>query len=224
MIRFQASQIIKERISGLKLGLLQAGGVTIRPSGEPFDQAIEKLRNQLRQKFAEIAPSEDTIVGHVRRMYRRIGWEPTKYRPSSEKLIRRLLKNQSLYRINNFVDYGNLASASFHLPMGLYDSEAIEGQPVMDVGGLDESYTSIAGNNSRATGKMILRDAVGIFGNPTADSARTALTEQSCNILAVFFCPPEVSEDYLKQTLETLERYYRNFCKEKPATHIQVIS
>ncbi len=171
-----ATDIIKEKINGLKLGLLFAEDCTVDSADPEFEQSLAELETFLNNKFLNSKPSEDETVGHVRRMYRRIGWEPTRYRPSSEALVRRILKGKGLYCINNLVDYGNLISARFHLPMGLYDSNKINGAILMDVGREGEAYRGISNPEIHAEGKLILRDDSGIFGNPTADSLRTVIT------------------------------------------------
>ena len=208
MINLSVSEIIKEKIGGIKFGLLLAEHVQVIKNDPNFEFIFLELERELKNKFANYPPSDDKIVGHVRRMYRRIGWEPTRYRPSSEALVRRLLKNKGLYRINNLVDYGNLVSAKYHLPMGLYDVEKINGNIIFDVGRADESYKGISKEFIHAEGKLILRDETGIFGNPTADSLRTSITEDTQSALIVFFCPPEVDDSYMDSVLDNLQSFY----------------
>ena len=217
MINLTISEIIKKKISGIKFGLLLAKQVQVIKNDTNFENDLSELIIELKNKFANRMPSDDEIVGHVRRMYRRIGWEPTQYRPSSEALVRRLLKDKGLYRINNLVDYGNLVSARYHLSMGLYDIDKIDGVPVFDVGREGESYQGISKDKIRAEGKLILRDDTGIFGNPTADSLRTSITEETHSALAIFFCPPEVTDTYLLEVLNSLKKYYLQSC---PGTEI----
>jgi DNA/RNA-binding domain of Phe-tRNA-synthetase-like protein len=214
MINLTISEIIKEKIKGIKFGLLLANQVQVIKKDTDFENDLSDLIIELKNKFANRMPSDDEIIGHVRRMYRRIGWEPTQYRPSSEALVRRLLKDKGLYRINNLVDYGNLVSARFHLSMGLYDIDKIDGDPVFDVGREGESYQGISKDKIRAEGKLILRDDTGIFGNPTADSLRTSITEDTHSALAIFFCPPEVTDSYLLEVLNSLKSYYQRSCPE----------
>ncbi|MEJ2544648.1 MAG: phenylalanine--tRNA ligase beta subunit-related protein [Calditrichaceae bacterium] len=214
MINLTISEIIKDKISGIKFGLLLAKQVQVIKNDSNFENDLSNLVTELKSKFANRMPSDDNIVGHVRRMYRRIGWEPTQYRPSSEALIRRILKDKGLYRINNLVDYGNLVSARYHLSMGLYDIDKINGDPVFDVGQQGESYQGISKDKIRAEGKLILRDDMGIFGNPTADSMRTSITKETHSALAIFFCPPEVSDSYLLEVLNSLNNYYQRSCPE----------
>ncbi len=213
--QFIASEIIKNKISALKFGVLLADNLQVQKSGVDFEPAFSDLRRFLQEKFSALRPAEEETVKYVRRMYGRIGWEPTRYRPSSEALIRRILKGKELYRINNLVDFGNIASARFHLPMGLYDSDKISGTIVMDVGKENEAYRGISNPQIHAAGKLILRDDNGIFGNPTADSLRTSITEKTKNALAVFFCPPEIPDDHLKEALGFLSGFYKDFSADK---------
>ncbi len=206
-----ASEIIRNRVSGMQIGLLSTSEITVTREDEAFDTCLDQLVTMLHEAFPDKRPSVNEVVGHVRRMYRRIGWEPTQYRPSSEALVRRLLKGKGLYRINNLVDYGNLVSAAHFLPMGLYDAEKLHGNILVDVGGEDEAYDGITRDGIRAGGKMILRDSEGIFGNPTADSRRTRITMKTKSALALFFCPPEISRACIEKTLDALAGHYRCF-------------
>ncbi len=209
MRKILITDVIRHKIAGLKLGLVEAQGVKVLKEEPRFDALFEELSREIKQNFSDRPLSSNEIIGHVRRMYRRVGWEPTKYRPSSEALARRILQNKGWYRINNLVDLGNLVSARSHLPMGLYDTDKIQGEIWLDVGKANESYEGISRSEIHAEGKLILRDDLGIFGNPTADSKRTSINEHTKNILAVFFTPPEVTDAYLEQTLQMLVEYYR---------------
>lgn len=217
-IRF--SPLIREKISELKLGLMVGKNLKVKKQSELVNSQFEDLDIYIKNKFSDQPPSKDPIVSAVRRMYRRIGWEPTQYRPSSEAMIRRFLKNKGLYRINNIVDLGNVTSTRFHLPMGLYDSSQIVGEVIMDVGKEGEEYQGISKDIIHASGKLILRDESGIFGNPTADSARTRIQDNTENIWAVFFIPPEVNAAWLNDTLGYLQSLYSQECPQ--ATFLQM--
>lgn len=223
MITFNASEIIRDKIKGMKLACLWAEGISVKSAGSAFEQSLKELQSFLEEKFTHRRPAEDPVVSAVRRMYRRVGWEPTRYRPLSEALIRRLLQRKGLYRINNVVDYGNLASAYSHLPMGLYDTAKIKGNITIDVGKEEEAYEGISKSLIHATGKLILRDEQGIFGNPTADSLRTSITKETKKILAVFFCPPEVDDEYIELTLKRLQNYYQLFTDQPEKFIIEII-
>ncbi len=208
MNRLRTSPAFMEKAGEIIFGLLWSLGMEVKPSGERFEAALNDLTGELERKFANRALSEEAVIGKVRRLYRSVGWEPTKYRPSSEALARRLLRGQGLYRINNVVDWGNLVSARYHIPMGLYDREKISGDIVLDIGREGETYDGISRAGIRAAGKLVLRDDKGIFGNPTADSRRTSISGETREVLAVFFCPATVEEAYITAMLEELRDHY----------------
>ena len=208
------SQIIQSKIPGLKIGVLNCSGFKVRKKSDFVAEQLVNLEHHIKDQYSENAPSTNPTVSAVRRMYRRIGWEPTQYRPSSEAMIRRVLKNKGLYRINNAVDLGNVVSTRFHLPMGLYDRDKISGSILIDVGKESEEYQGISKDVIHADGKLVLRDDAGVFGNPTADSIRTSIQHDTKNIMALFFTPPEVSDVYIRETLEHLKDLYHSECPE----------
>ena len=220
MINIKKSDQIADKIKDLKLGLVEATQIKVLPGDDLFEQELLRLVIELKQKFQDIAPSNDGIVSATRRMYRQVGWEPTKYRPSSEALVRRLIKGKGLYRINNLVDYGNLVSARFHIPMGLYDLDNVEGDICIDVGHEGESYEGISKPKISAGGKIILRDHSGVFGNPTADSKRTSITEKTNHVLALFFVASAIDDSYARNTIDSLAQFYSRFTAGKIDTEI----
>ena len=216
------SPTILAKIPKLKIGVLSATGFEVNNRSDFVTGKFTDLEKYVKMKFSENPPSSDPVISAVRRMYRRIGWEPTQYRPSSEAMIRRFLKDKGLYRINNAVDLGNVTSARYHLPMGLYDADKLSGLISVDVGQEGEEYRGISKDVIHAQGKLVLRDEEGVFGNPTADSLRTSIQNTTKNILALFFTPTEVEKSYVNQTLDYMKNLYQLEC-HGVTTEIEVV-
>ncbi len=166
----------------------------------PLADAAERLRG------GEV-PAE--ITAAVRTLYKRIGIDPTKTRPSSEALARRVRRGESLPRVNSLVDVINWCSAETQFPYGLYDLQRIEGAVHLRLGREGESYPGIRKDDVHVSGRLVLADARGAFGNPTSDSLRTAVTESTTAALIVIFgpapLPPALAEAAMRLTLERLE-------------------
>src|SRR5688500_19760136 len=90
-----------------------------------------------------VATESAALPAAVRAMYRRFGVDPTKTRPSSEALLRRVRKGDAPPRINNVVDVCNWCSLEFQVPYGLYDLSRVEGAVVLRAGRPGESYAEI---------------------------------------------------------------------------------
>jgi len=153
-------------------------------------------------------PVETTAV---RTMYKRVGIDPTKTRPSSEALLRRVRKGDTLPRINSMVDVCNWCSFEFQLPYGVYDAAKIQGDVTLRIGRDGESYAGIRKDDVHVGGRIALVDAAGPFGNPTSDSARTMVTTETTRGLLVVFAPREVDTARLNHvmnvTSERMQQY-----------------
>ena len=141
-------------------------------------------------------------VAAVRTMYKRVGLDPTKTRPSSEALLRRVRKGDPLPRINSLVDVCNWCSLEFQLPYGLYDTAHVEGDIELRIGRDGESYPGIRKDDVHVGGRLTLADRQGPFGNPTSDSARTMVSTETVSALVVVFAPVELGAARLDQVLD----------------------
>jgi DNA/RNA-binding domain of Phe-tRNA-synthetase-like protein len=151
-------------------------------------------------KSAEVPGADD-----ARRLYKALGIDPTKTRPSNEALLRRALKGEALYRINTLVDALNLSSLRFQLPFGLYDHDRIVGAVLLRKGSAGECYEGIRKGSVNVEGRPVLVDGEGAFGNPTSDSARTCITEATRSALVVAYAPAGYSPRRLEEVLDGTE-------------------
>ena len=161
-----------------------------------------RLNAPLAAAEAGVRTNPPAEVTAVRTMYKRVGLDPTKTRPSSEALLRRVRKGDTLPRINSMVDVCNWCSLEFQLPYGLYDADHIEGDAELRLGTAGESYAGIRKDDVHVEGRITLADRSGPFGNPTSDSARTMVTTATTRALLVVFAPREVDERRLSQILD----------------------
>ena len=168
----------------------------------PLAAAEAAVRLSVASGRAGAAAGGPAEVTAVRTMYKRVGLDPTKTRPSSEALLRRVRKGDTLPRINSMVDVCNWCSLEFQLPYGLYDAAEISGDVTMRIGHEGESYPGIRKDDVHVGGRITLADAVGSFGNPTSDSARTMVTTATTRALLVVFAPRELDRRRLVQVVD----------------------
>ncbi len=170
-----------------------------------------RLDGPLAQAEAAVRANPPEEVAAVRTMYKRVGIDPTKRRPSSEALLRRVRKGEGLPRINSMVDVCNWCSLEFQLPYGLYDAAHIEGDVVLRLGVEGESYPGIRKDDVHVGGRITLADSRGPFGNPTSDSARTMVTPATTRGLVVVFAPREVDQRRLDHVIEVTAQRMAEF-------------
>lgn len=196
----------------LALGILEAEQLRLEPLPPEFDAECEKVTAHLAATYAGKAAADIPGVAETRALFHRLNLDPTKTRPSSEALLRRVLQGKGLPRVNPAVDVCNLCSLEHQLPLGLYDRDQIKGGLVARLGKVDESYTGIRKHRVHLAGRLTLADEDGAFGAPTSDSARTAVTAATHNVAVVVYCPLDRVGAHLSTALERLASLLRTYC------------
>jgi DNA/RNA-binding domain of Phe-tRNA-synthetase-like protein len=190
-------------------GVLWLGGASVVEREPRLDAPLAAVEAAMR-----IRPPAETAS--VRTMYKRVGLDPTRTRPSSEALLRRVRRGDPLPRINAMVDVCNWCSLEFQLPYGLYDAAQIAGDVELRLGRPGESYPGIRKDDVHVAHRITLADAIGPFGNPTSDSARTMVTTATTRAIVVVFAPSEVPEPLLVGALDATAARMAQFtgCRE----------
>lgn len=196
----------------LAVGLLEAEDVNLGPLPDAFIEERDQVTQRLAQHFAGKHPADIPGVAETRALFHRLDIDPTKTRPSSEALLRRVLQGKGLPEINAAVDVCNLCSLEQQLPLGLYDRDKVKGTIVVRTGTDGEGYPGIRKQRVNLTGRLMLADDVGPFGAPTSDSLRTSVGEKSKHLLIVVFCPPERAAADLSTMLEKIADRLTRFC------------
>jgi DNA/RNA-binding domain of Phe-tRNA-synthetase-like protein len=154
-------------------------------------------------------------VGQLKRareLYRKFGVDPTRLRPSSEALLRRIQKGEALPRINSLVDVANAMSVQLQVPVGLYDLGKVVGDElVIRLGDKGESYEGIGKEKVNVAGRICVADKEGPCGNPSADSARTMITTETESAAWIYFLP--VSEEEIDRTAELIAVFGRGLMR-----------
>jgi DNA/RNA-binding domain of Phe-tRNA-synthetase-like protein len=196
----------------VRLGVLVLSGVTVREHDQPLQAEIERYGRELREQHGAAPSAEVPGAADARALYKDLGMDPTKTRPSSEALARRVLKGEPLYRINTLVDALNLCSLRSQLPFGLYDLARVEPPVVLRRGAAGESYEGIRKAAVNVDGRPVLADARGAFGNPTSDSERTMVRLETTRALVTVYAPARYAAARLERVLDDTAATLTRFC------------
>jgi DNA/RNA-binding domain of Phe-tRNA-synthetase-like protein len=154
---------------------------------EPLAEFIAQQLTAIRTGHSQAMPPG---FAWTRKLYNSLRIDPTRHRPSSEALWRRLRGKNDFPAVNPLVDLTNLLSLKFQICFGLYDLAQVHGPIVITLGGEDDRYQGIGKEILNFNGRIVLRDERGAFGNPSADSLRTSVRENSRDIGQVLFFHP----------------------------------
>jgi DNA/RNA-binding domain of Phe-tRNA-synthetase-like protein len=177
----------------------------VMPPRDDFELEVKRAQQAVRT--GEVGP-----VARARELYKKFGIDPTRVRPSSEALLRRMKKGEPLPRINSLVDVANALSVQLQVPVGLYDLGKVKGEElVVRLGKSGEGYVGIGKEKVNVSGRICVADAEGPIGNPSADSARTMITTDTESAAWIYFLP--VREDDLDRTAELIAVFGRGLVR-----------
>jgi DNA/RNA-binding domain of Phe-tRNA-synthetase-like protein len=205
-------RISSELAGRVRLGIFEVLGVTVREQDDALQAEVDRACRELKSRYGDGKSAEVPGAADARTLYKALGLDPTKTRPSSEALLRRALKGEPLYRINTLVDALNLCSLRAQLPFGLYDRDKLQPPIVLRRGGAGESYEGIRKGPVNVDARPVLVDTAGPFGNPTSDSARTMITLEARSALVVVYAPAALSLARLGEVLDASAATLTRFC------------
>ncbi len=206
----QISPELKEK-HGIDVEVLYLRNLEVKPSSQEFKAFKEEVFQGIRAKHTLTSLKDHAVVRAYRDFYWRIGIDPTKLRPASEALVRRILAGKPLPEINNLVDAYNLASALTLIPMGAYDAEKIKGELRIRTS-QGERFVGIGGKEITTKGEIVLSDGEKILSiYPYRDADATKITTSTRAAVVVLCGVKGVDRDYLRQsaqkTLEIISRF-----------------
>ncbi|MBQ6200585.1 MAG: hypothetical protein IJK50_04015 [Prevotella sp.] len=156
------------------------------PYSEELWDDIHALEDRFRQELTTESLKDLPSIAATRRVYKACGKDPSRYRPASEQLIRRMLQGKELYQIDTLVDLINLASIAYGYSIGGFDADKFVGDTLtLGVGREGEPYEGIGRGMLNIAGLPVYRDAEGGVGTPTSDHERTKMTMATTHLVVL---------------------------------------
>lgn len=183
----------------------------------PYCQELWDEINAFGEKYRDTLTTESlkemSGIAATRKVYRACGKDPSRYRPASEALIRRMLLGKQLYQRDTLVDLVNLASIAFGYSIGGFDADKFEGDTLtLGVGKAGEPYEGIGRGNINIEGLPVYRDSLGGVGTPTSDNERTKMMSDTSH-LVVLINGYDGNEQQVRANAEYIQSLLKKYCK-----------
>ena len=183
------------------------------PYCEELWQEIEALGERFRSELTTESLKDMTSKAATRRVYKACGKDPSRYRPASEALIRRMLQGKELYQRDTLVDLVNLASIAYGYSIGGFDADKFVGNTLtLGIGREGEPYEGIGRGLLNICGLPVYRDAEGGVGTPTSDNERTKMTIDTRH-LVVLINGYDGNEQRVRENAEYIQQLLCKYCQ-----------
>lgn len=201
------SDKIKNSCPALQLGVIRATVSNSETSDELWSKLLEQSEN-IRTTYNIEEINKRPEILSTRQAYKKLGKDTNRYRPSSEALCRRIVRDIPIYRLNTLVDIINIVSIASGYSIGAFDYEKIQGNLILDTGRNDDQFDAIERGMLNIEGLPVFRDEISGIGTPTSDCERTKITMETTEILIII-------NDYLgSSTLENAIDYCQNLLRD----------
>lgn len=178
------SELIRQACPQLTLSIITC---EVENSETPLDlwQEIEEEMEKISSIFTLENIKMRPEISATRQVYKKLGKDPNRYRPSAEALYRRICKGVGIQRVNTLVDIINLISIRSGFSIGGFDAEKIQGDLQLEVGTANDIFQAIGRGILNVEGLPLFKDAAGGIGTPTSDNERTKLTMETRRLLMI---------------------------------------
>ncbi|MBB5326303.1 DNA/RNA-binding domain of Phe-tRNA-synthetase-like protein [Anoxybacillus tepidamans] len=202
------SEAVKQAIPLFKAGVIIYNDIVVDHSPQMLKGRLQLFQESIYFDLQETSISQIKELAEWRAIFKAIGTDPSRYRPSSESLYRRIQKQQFIPSIHSAADVNNFFSLYYKIPIGIYDAEQINGNILIDIGTDEDEYLAINGRTVQFARKLVTKDAIGPFGSPIVDSERTAITYKTKRAIQIAYLLPSMEQSECEQLVSSIQSMF----------------
>ena len=202
---------MKELWPAVRVGCLQYQVQVEKKNPELWAYLKKEIYKKAKDAIFDYGVNEIPNIKESRAAYKAFGKDPSRYRVSSEALIRRIGQGKGLYEVNTVVDVNNLISIESGFSVGSYDSARMGEDLVFRIGEAGETYKGIGKEEIKIDALPVLADEQGAIGSSTSDSERAMITEDAQEVLTLIYSFSDNQD--LEKALESGRRYLEQYAK-----------
>ena len=190
------------------------GPVSIEKNNANLEMLKQTIITEVNERYTLEQVKDEPLFRAYRDFFWSVGVDPTKTRPASEALIRRILAGKPLPSINTAVDAYNLASIRTGVPIGAFDADLLHGELSMRFAQEGEEFLGIGMEKpiNLQSNQVILIDEKEIIAvYPYRDSDGTKITPDTINIHIVSCGVPKIEKETVMLAYDLAAGYLKEF-------------
>jgi DNA/RNA-binding domain of Phe-tRNA-synthetase-like protein len=207
-MEIQIQEELKQLIPEFKIGVVHYCDIQVSDSPQMLKGRLRLFQESLYFDYEDKKITDIPAINEWRKLFKTVGADPNRYRPSNEALYRRVQKQQFLGTVNSAVDMNNFLSLQYQIPIGIYDVNHLDGLISVKIGTDQDSYVAINEREISLKYKLHSCDRQGPFGSPYVDSKRTAVTLNTTEALHLIYLQPSLSIDASMQLVQALSKMF----------------
>jgi len=179
----------------------------------------QEIIREIQSLYTLDKVKDDPVFRAYRDFFWSVGVDPTKTRPASEALVRRILSGGKIPAINTAVDAYNLASIRSGIPIAAFDADTLDGDLTLRFATEGEGFLGIGMERPVVLRKnqVIMTDAEQIIAiYPYRDSDTTKVTQKTRNIRIITCGVPNIGRQQLIEAYDLCAGYLKEYARGIP--------
>ncbi len=206
---------IFEKFPGLNVGVVVAKGINNKGEDKEIFHLLEEVEELIKDDFTPEDIAKHKLIEPWRAAYLAFGAKPKKHHNSVEALMRTILEDKKIKRINKLVDLYNYLSLKHLVPMGADDLDEVIGNIKLTFAEGNETFIPL-GKGDRTNpekGEVIYRDDLEVLCRRWnwRECYKTRITEDTKNAILYVEGLKPVTEKELKNILAELADLIQSF-------------
>jgi DNA/RNA-binding domain of Phe-tRNA-synthetase-like protein len=203
---------------GLSVAEGKVGPLSIQEKSPRLEALRDEIVCSVREQYTLERIKDEPLFRAYRDFFWRVGVDPTRTRPASEALVRRILAGKMLPAINTAVDAYNLASIRTGIPIAAFDADTLAGELSMRFAEEGEAFLGIGMTAPVLLHKnqVILTDDDAIVAvYPYRDSDATKITLDTETVHIVACGVPKVEREKVHSAYELAVAYLQEYASAR---------
>jgi len=206
---------VRSAFPGLKVIDMLIAGVKVAGNDPALERAKTEVVAEVRSKYTLEGLKDQELMRKYRDFFWKVDVDPTKTRPASEALIRRVLSGRPMPTINTLVDAYNIASIRSGVPIAAFDTDRLKGATRMRFARAGEKFLGIGMEKDTALRgvEVVLEDDEGLTAiYPYRDAERTKVTSLTTKVALLICGVPGINDASLDHAKRLCQETVIAFC------------
>ena len=208
-------ETLQDRFPGLAAQVVRFHGVSVKSENTELEEYKLEIYEETQDRWEVEKLRDDPEFRAYRDFFWKLGIDPTKNRPAAEALIRRVLRDRPIPKINTWVDAYNLVSIMTAIPIASFDSDLLESGLLMREARAGEEFLGIAMKKPvvLSGGEAVIQDderLVAIY--PYRDADYSKVSQNTRNVLMLMCGAPGITRSKLNESSKVAMRVLPRFC------------
>ncbi|ARD47677.1 B3/4 domain-containing protein [Sporosarcina sp. P33] len=196
------------KIPDFKLGIIYYNKTIVSASPQMLKGRLQLFQEQIYFELLDKEFADFQGLAEWQAVWRTLGADPAVRPPALQSLMQQIREHHYTPSFHSAEDLNIFFSLQYEIPAVIYDTDKIAGDITLSIGTADDGYEGLNNEFNTFDKLLLLSDGYSPFGSPYVDSIRTAVTEETENILQLLFIHPSLDNEKALQLTEACGKMF----------------